>query len=311
MNRLFVRAGLESVQPRFDLVCGEVRRRRGFLELLDLRFDGLHLFPDVSHHGGGQSPGRQVFHEGVILPLLLADPTLKRTIEVGHTVLLPGLILPQSGGDLVLILRREQLVEILYRRIVNLVHVDNMSAALLGAVITVVYVPLPGGPHAVHLGPALAVHKPDAQIPGLLPCLFPLCHNSLHLHKLRLADDLWQGVLYSNGVGLAAPVLPAFLLLGCECVCAGVLLISEHFIYLGVLDGPPALASDTRCGHFRNDGGEPLPVGGGIENLAHIARFQLVDNVLLIYHVLTEWGGAAVVEALQRRLPLALPNLRG
>ena len=77
----------------------------------------------------------------------------------------------------------------------------------------------------MHLSSALAVHQAAAQIPGFLPGLLSLCHNALHLHKLGLADNLRQGVFYSDGVRLAAPVLTALLLLGGVDVCAGVLLI--------------------------------------------------------------------------------------
>lgn len=126
--------------------------------------------------------------------------------------------------------------------------------------------PLADGPRPVHFCSTLAVHQAAAQIPGLFPGLLSLCHNALHLHKLGLADDLRQGVFYSDSVGLAPPVLPALLLGGVD-VCPGVLLISEHFINLCVFDGLAPLAGNPGCGQLLNDGCEALTVCGGVKYL--------------------------------------------
>lgn len=144
-----------------------------------------------------------------------------------------------------------------------------------------------------------------------LPGLLSLCHNALHLHKLGLADDLRQGVFYSDGVGLAPPVLPALLLLGGIDICPRVLLISEHFIYLRVFDGLATLAGDSGCGQLLDDGGEALPVGGSVKYLPDIARFQLIDHILLIDHVVAKGSISAVVLRFHGRLPVALFRLAG
>lgn len=146
---------------------------------------------------------------------------------------------------------------------------------------------LADGSCPMHFGPTLAVHQAAAQIPGFLSGLLSLCHNALHLHKLSLADDLRQGVFYSDGIGLAPPVLPALLLGGID-VCPGVLLISEHFIYLSIFDGLAPLAGDAGGGQLLDDGGEALPVGGGDKYLPDIARFQLIDHILLVDHIISE-----------------------
>ena len=117
-------------------------------------------------------------------------------------------------------------MKVVHGGFVHLIHMDRWGPTLLGAVVAKIFVSLADGPYPVHFSPTLAVNQAAAQIPGLLPGLLSLCHNALHLHKLGLADDLRQGIFYSDGVRLAAPLLPAFLLLGGINICAGVLLIS-------------------------------------------------------------------------------------
>lgn len=142
----------------------------------------------------------------------------------------------------------------------------------------------------MHLCPTLAVHKAAAQIPGFPPGLFSLCHNALHLHKLRPANDLRQGVFYSDRIGFTAPVLPAFFLFRGECICPGVFLVSEHFIDLHVLDGLAPLASESCVGQLLDDGGEALSVGGCVEYLPDLASLQLIHHILLIDHIIAKRG---------------------
>lgn len=160
--RLFVCAGLENFQPRLDLFHGEIRRRRGLLELGNLCLDGLHLPSDIGHHLGGQGPSGQIFHEGVILPLLLLDPALDCPVEVRHPVLLPGLVLTQGCGYLVLVLWGEQLVKVIHRGIVHFIHMNHGRTALFGAVVAEIFVPFPCSSDPMHLCSALAVYKAAA-----------------------------------------------------------------------------------------------------------------------------------------------------
>ena len=121
---LFICAGLQDLQPCLDLLNGKVRCRRGFLELGNLRLDGLHLFANVSHYSGRQGPCGQILHKGVIFPLLRLYALLEGLVEVLDPVFLPGLILAQGGGDLVLILWRQELVKVVHSGLVYFLHTD-------------------------------------------------------------------------------------------------------------------------------------------------------------------------------------------
>ncbi len=57
----FYRVLAKKFQPCLDLVNGKVRWRRGFLELGNLRLDGLHLFANVGHYSGRQGPVTRFF----------------------------------------------------------------------------------------------------------------------------------------------------------------------------------------------------------------------------------------------------------
>ena len=103
---------------------GKVRWWGGLLELDNLCLDGLHLFANVGHYSGRQGPCGQILHKGVIFPLLRLYALLEGLVEVLDPVLLPGLILTQSGGDLVLILWRQELVEVVHSGLVHFLHAD-------------------------------------------------------------------------------------------------------------------------------------------------------------------------------------------
>ena len=78
-------------------------------------------------------------------------------------------------------------------------------------------------------------------------------------------------------------------------VYTGIFLIPQHFINLRVFDGLSPLAGDPGCVQLSDYILKSCAVLCCCENPAHIRRFQLVDDILLVYHVITKRRTAAVV----------------
>ena len=94
------------------------------------------------------------------------------------------------------------------------------------------------------------IHQAGTHVFRLLSRLFPLIHDFLHLHKLRLADNNWQGVLYTYSIRFLPSIRPVFGLCGAVQVYPGLFLISKYFVNLGVFYGFPTFPFNALAAHL-------------------------------------------------------------
>ena len=243
--------------------------------------------------------------------LLCLDAFAQGDPEFGHAAARSGLILPERVRNLQLVFAVQQRAQIVERGLFGVLHAYHRRAAARRALKIAVFVPLAAGRHAVHFGAAGAVHQPAARIIRFPSGLFSLVHDPLHLHKLRLVDDNRQGVFNSNRIRLAAPCAPVRFLCGAVCVNAGVLFVSQHFVYLRVPERLAAFPDDSGGVHLGQQRRKPAPVCRCIEDTAHIARFQFVDDVPAIHNVVPKRRASAVVQAVQRVFPVPFAHFFG